>query len=97
MKVIEKVGESSRKLEEVRESCRKFEEFGGSKISLRKLEKHRESTVSQASLGALPGFHGSPNVRSQKVRRAILSIQSALPSEGDRESWRKFKNKKNHP
>ena len=31
-----------------------------------------------------------PGVRSQKVQRVILSVQSVLPSEGKREGPRKF-------
>ena len=47
-------------------------------------------TVSFCFPGAIPGFPGSPGVRSQKVQRVILSIQSVLPSEGSRESLRMF-------
>ncbi len=51
---------------------------------------HTRSTVSYCFPGALPGFPGPPGVRSQKVRRVVLRVQSVLPSEGDRESWRKL-------
>ena len=33
-------------------------------------------------LYGFPGFPGPPGVRSQKVHRDILSIQSVLPSKG---------------
>ena len=37
-----------------------------------------------------PGFPGPPGVRSQKVRRVILSIESVLPSEGDGKKSRRL-------
>ena len=51
--------------------------------------RHTVSYCSPGFPGPPRGSLGPPGVRSQKVPRVILSIQSVLPSKGNRESLRK--------
>ena len=50
-------------------------------------------TVSRGSPGALPGFPGSPGVRTQKVRGSLRKLEKVRESE---QSWRKFDKVREH-